>query len=484
MTTTTKPPHYIFALFAVIVLEGYVVLSSELLAIRQTIPFVGSGSDTVSIIIAAVLMPLAFGYHAGGQFKPGFHKGRYRTVRGRLLFNLTVSLIILAIGLSHVSITYFFIYLIKTGISNRLILTTIYAALFLVYPVFLLGQTIPLISQYFSKERLSQVTGKILFFSTIGSFLGAVFSTLVLMSFLGVHYTASLNFMILAGLIILLMKRKTTDLTWILVGFTGAVVFFNSGYVLDMFGIVENNKYSTITVFEDDEGFRHLSINNNASSKYSDSGEKHPYVHFIEDHVIKPLETESKDPLDILVIGAGGFTMGSDDDVNRYDFVDIDKALYTISEQYLLKEKIGANKAFYPEPARAFLTAHDKTYDFIMMDAYLGALSIPEHLVTREFFAQVKNHLKPRGVVAANFVVSPTFEDMFSRRLDTTIRSVFPYVSRHVTDHVYVPTQADLPRQNVIYIYRDHGKARDLQPYSDLKNQVFWDTPKVQKQGF
>ena len=56
-------------LFFVIFLEGFVVLSLELLAIRLTIPFVGSGTDTISIIIAAVLLPLAFGYYRGGQFK-------------------------------------------------------------------------------------------------------------------------------------------------------------------------------------------------------------------------------------------------------------------------------------------------------------------------------------------------------------------------------------------------------------------------------
>ncbi len=56
----------VFTLFLIIFLEGYVVLSTELLAIRLLLPFTGSGTDTVSIIIAAILMPLAFGYFAGG----------------------------------------------------------------------------------------------------------------------------------------------------------------------------------------------------------------------------------------------------------------------------------------------------------------------------------------------------------------------------------------------------------------------------------
>jgi hypothetical protein len=56
-----------FFLLSVILTEGYILLSSELLAIRLSIPFVGSGTDTISIIIAAVLLPLAFGYYQGGK---------------------------------------------------------------------------------------------------------------------------------------------------------------------------------------------------------------------------------------------------------------------------------------------------------------------------------------------------------------------------------------------------------------------------------
>ncbi|MGB0719517.1 MAG: hypothetical protein ACPGRX_03535, partial [Bdellovibrionales bacterium] len=92
----------VFFLFVIIVLEGYVVLSSELLAIRQSIPFVGSGTDTVSIIIAAVLMPLAFGYQAGGRFKPGFNEnGKYHSIRRKLITNILISMVILLGGLSY-----------------------------------------------------------------------------------------------------------------------------------------------------------------------------------------------------------------------------------------------------------------------------------------------------------------------------------------------------------------------------------------------
>ena len=48
--------------YSIILAEGYVVLSTELLAIRLLIPFVGNSTETLSIIIAAVLMPLAIAF--------------------------------------------------------------------------------------------------------------------------------------------------------------------------------------------------------------------------------------------------------------------------------------------------------------------------------------------------------------------------------------------------------------------------------------
>ena len=73
-------------LLAAIALEGYVVLAVELLAIRQLTPYVGNAIDTVAIVIAAVLLPLAFGYEAGGR--SGLGAGDEFGVRRRLALAL------------------------------------------------------------------------------------------------------------------------------------------------------------------------------------------------------------------------------------------------------------------------------------------------------------------------------------------------------------------------------------------------------------
>lgn len=471
-----KKLDHVLLLFVVIVLEGYVVLSAELLAIRQTIPFVGSGTDTVSIIIAAVLMPLAFGYYAGGRFKPGLQNGRYKSVRKKLIFNILVAQIILLLGLSYILLQKFFVSFIISGINHRLLLTSIYAALFLVTPVYLLGQTIPLVSNYFARDRLAHITGRILFFSTLGSFLGAVFSTIVLMAWVGVNNTAAIIFVILAFLVILLSKKKFSRPVAFAIGVAAIGVGLNSNTIMRQHNIVEINQYNTIAVVERNDE-RHLFLNNNASSKYTNDGRKYPYIELAERLSISPI-LNATPPKDILVIGTGAFTFGFEDTNNNYDYVDIDKSLRHVAEEHILKEKLSDNKTFFPLPARAFLTQESKKYDVVFLDTYFGRHTMPEHLLTQEFFMQIKEHLKPHGIVLANFVASPNFSSRFSRRLDNTFRSVFPHVSRHVIRQKYVPWNNNSNVMgNILYIHRTHPDTDTQHIYTDNKNRAFLDKP-------
>lgn len=465
------------AIFLVILLEGYVVLSSELAAIRLTLPFIGSGTDTVSIIIAAVLMPLAFGYQSGGRFKPFMKNGKYYGIRDKLISNMQISSVILLFGLSYYLISFFFYGLMEAGLTHRLLLVTLYSVIFIVYPVYLLGQTIPLCSNYFSKEKLSKITGKILFFSTLGSFLGAVFSTLVLMSTIGLHYTIALNFVILFVLVTILSRKKQTDKIMFSFAVMLLALYLNSGSMMKSLNIVENNQYNTTAVFIEEDGDRHLLQNNTDSSKFNNAREKHEYVEFVERMTINDIP-EGSAPKNILVIGAGGFTFGVDDDRNFYDYLDMDSSLLKIAEEQILKEKLGENKKFLAVEARAYFSTTNKKYDLIFLDAYFGDRTIPEYLVTREFFLQVKNALSPNGVVVANFIVSPSFKSRFSQKVDNTFRSVFPHINRvAILDRYKVWDQSNATTSNVIYIHADNSEIVTDKIYTDNKNTMFLDKP-------
>ncbi len=468
-------------LFLIIILEGYVVLAAELLAIRQLIPFVGSGTEIIAIVVSAVLLPLAFGYHVGGQAfkkqwqmrKESKHFGR--SVRRLLLTNFLVSALILSLGLSNVFMEIMFTVMVVLHFS-RLMQSLVFVVLFVVYPVYLLGQTVPLVSHYFGRRKLSEMTGKILFFSTIGSFCGSIISTLILMSYVGVHYTVIFTIALLLMLAMMLTRRHGY---WRARGaalvVAVLVMFMNSPMMMRWLHIVSDNEYNTIAVIGvPNEQSRMMLVNRSPSSKVSQDPEKRfPYIRLIEEKIINPMQSMST-PREILVIGAGGFTLGLEDTKNHYTFVDIDKDILDIAQKHFLMQHLTPNKQFKAMSARAFVHQDKQKYDLVVVDAYTNMVSVPMEVVTQEFWQEVKQLLSIDGVMVANIASSPTFNDIFSVRIDNTIRSIYPNVMRHVIDEgVWYPRNAHLA--NNLYIYHHSTLGDDRTIYTDDKNTYSMD---------
>ncbi|RYG61842.1 MAG: hypothetical protein EON60_02055 [Alphaproteobacteria bacterium] len=455
--------------YLTIFLEGYVVLAIELLLMRQLTPFVGSATDIFAIIIAAVLLPLAVGYHMGGRTAVNLTP---ETARSMLTRNFTIAALFFMVGLVHIHLNIFFTLLDSVFGGNHWLKTGVYCAVFALYPVYLLGQTVPILSVAMPKDDLSRTTGTMLFYSTLGSFCGSIFSTLVLMAWIGVHNTFNVTLGLLLLLIALLGwgRNRSAVAGALIIGLY--VVTTNSDYALRQLGIVQNNTYSQVDVMTTKEGARHFRINHSSSSAIYPTEQKyHAYVNFIDRHLIGNMPGDA--PKTILVIGAGGFTQGRDDPKNIYTYIDIDPDLQATAEKYFLKEPLGPNKLFVAQSARSFLRANAMPYDMIIVDAYSNHLSIPQDLVTVEFFRQVKEHLKPGGMMVMNVVTSPIFADTFSRTIDGTLREVFPLLSRNV---IYQGHKPDMPA-NVIYVY-SHNPPEEApkRPYTDLLNRYFLHT--------
>lgn len=467
-------------LFLTILLEGYVVLACELIAIRTLIPFVGSGTEVISIVISAVLLPLAAGYHIGGQRFQKAQKTSQRpvSIRKILLRNLLNAMVPLAFGLSYFVQEVFFTALTSAGIMHHIPQAALFCLVFLVYPVFLLAQTIPLLSNYFSNRLLSAITGKMLFFSTLGSFGGSVISTIILMTTIGVHNTLIFTMGLLALLVLLLTRRWWMFDNIIALSLLAAVIAMNSGATLRSINVINNNQYSMVKIFSGDEkDSRFMDINRSVSSKYTPHPEdRFSYLQFIEKNIINPARESSDAPKDFLVIGAGGFTLGVDDSKNNYTYVDIDKDLKTLSEKYLLPEPLGKNKRFVPMSARAFLTRDTQQYDFIMIDAYTNIKSVPMEVITREFLEKCKEHLKPQGVLISNLISRPGFEDRFTVRYHNTFRSVFPYFTTQLSHDINPWVKGKILTDNILYIYHHRPEFHeDNAIYTDDLNSYSLD---------
>lgn len=467
-------------LYLTILIEGYAVLACELLAIRQLIPFVGSGTETIAIVISAVLLPLAVGYHAGGraygaQFRRARARGRTPlSIRKMLLKNILSALGVLALGLSYPFMELFFGVLRGLGLEHRIPQAAVYSLLFLVYPVYLLGQTVPLVSNYFPRARLSELTGRMLFFSTAGSFLGSVFSTIILMSTIGVHATVLATLSLLALLTLLLARRALSFDTLLALLALSVAYALNGAGTLKTLGIVADNNYNTIAVKAlPEQAAKLMIINRSISSKVAANEENmFPYLRYVERIFLRPL-ADAETPRDILVIGAGGFTLGLNDARNRYTFVDIDGQLKKVAEAHFLPEKLTPNKRFVPMAARNFVYTDKDSYDLIVLDAYTNLHSLPMECITQEFFEDVKTRLKPGGIVIANGITTPHMTESFSARYTNTFASVFPGYTRQVIGD-FNPWATNAQQYlNALYIY--YNRPEDRTVYTDDLNTYSFD---------
>ena len=114
--------------------------------------------------------------------------------------------------------------------------------------------------------------------------------------------------------------------------------------------------------------------------------------------------------------------------------------------------------------ARLFLKDSKKKYDVIFTDTFSNALSLPFHLLTLEHLNAIKNHLSKKGLAVFNIVGDATFGDLYSKRVDNTLRLVFGNCLAHSIE--YDPDK----RTNIVYLCNHNHTASDQVIYSDNKN--------------
>ncbi len=247
-------------------------------------------------------------------------------------------------------------------------------------------------------------------------------------------------FVLLTLLVFIIEKKKKPEKPLLMLTIMLSAFYVNSPAMMHHLQIVGDNQYNTIIINKDEFGAKHFIQNGNSSSMLTQDGRKHAYIEFIERHFIDPIKTGSTPPKSLLVVGAGGFTLGLEDNKNDYTYVDIDPSLKDISEKYFIERKLGANKRFVPDDCRAYLHHAGKNFDFILVYVFFGDTTIPEYLVTQEFFQRLKASLNDNGIIAWNFILSPTFKDRMSQNMDNTLHSVFPHIDREIVSdekHVF-----------------------------------------------
>jgi spermidine synthase len=149
-----------------------------------------------------------------------------------------------------------------------------------------------------------------------------------------------------------------------------------------------------------------------------------------DDFLVLPLAGQRGVPRRIAILGdaAGSVARayGHYFPSTRVDAVEIDGELTTIGRRYFGLR--GPRLHTYTADARPWLAASHARYDAIFVDAYRQPY-IPFYLVTREFFASVRSHLRRGGIVAINVGHVPG-SDALEKVVSATLRDVFPDVIR------------------------------------------------------
>lgn len=473
-----------YTLLAVVFLLGYTSMSFELLVLRQLINFVGSNTLITSVVITFILLFLSVGYYIGSvvRFAGSSNRrgSRMRYIPGRPVRRIMESLakilvVWYIIACSYYLIEIYFYLLYAAGVRSTLGFVFAFSAAFLVFPSVCLGFITSVIGRMLHRYD-TDYTGRFMAVDTIGSVLGSMLTTLVLMPLIGVSATVvALVFLAAVAAFLLSSRRRRTETAVLSIMLLAFAFSVNSEKLMNpQSTLVKDDAVSRIEIEPADvEKGKALSeimrINGSFSSKISVRKDlMFDYVRFINETFIASLPQDF--PRDILVLGAGGFTIGLGDSFHNYTFLDIDKDLKNIAEQKFLQRPLPENQKFIAEDAYLFMLNAKQKYDLIVVDVFSAVRSIPMNFVTADFFRMVKERLKPNGIMVANVITSPSFGNDFLRGLDNTLRQVFPqYLDRRVLQP-YNPYGRDLA--NVEYVYYNYPSDKTV--YTQDKNASFY----------
>jgi predicted membrane-bound spermidine synthase len=433
-------------LYLIVFIEGFCSLGAEVIALRRLVPHVGSAIVVTAPTIGLFLLALALGYGSGARVS-----ARFTDVVAR---NFLISALLAGLGLARVTVDGLFAQVQPTWLAYVVFIGGVLCPL-----AWLLGQTVPVLTNLMKHLRTGEASGYALYWSTLGSFLGSVSLSLVVMQWLGVSVAVLTCAVLLAMGSLLLAERNWT--VWgkaLAVGMAASVINLQpSAEVLD----TAYADYAVKPILRPELlNPRGFFVNNSLASLTDDSQPPH-YARYVQHlrHII--LEELGLHGRNILVLGAGGFTLSHQEPDNRYTYVDIDPKIREIAEQRFLKEPIRGS--FIVDDARRFVRSTDQRFDAVVVDVFSSHTSIPGHLVTQEFWQDARRTLAPNGVLLINLILDGRLETPYARNLLATIEHVYGRCAVEVL-------HKNQPLSNVIVSCYGSSRAGQSETYTDERN--------------
>lgn len=437
---------------------GAAVMIGEIAAARAIAPHFGTSIIVWTNVIGIILVALSIGYWVGGRLSERRPDGR---LLGTIIALAGVLLIIPAFATRWIAGT-LIVDLFRFGSGFLVVLIGSFVAVILLFalPIALLGMVSPFLVklacsgsvQNRISDRMSKIefrtgvgaiAGKLYAISTIGSLVGTFLPTLVLLPAFGTRRTMLLAAAVLIVLgVWLATRRRAPALLGVLVlvlvlvpdrpipWFLGGETIAQRDSRYQLLRIVDNFSPSGSEGEREGEAKRDRFLVFNEGLGIQSRAVFDPAA--IEGYfpIVAAIPTLFPSPRILILGNAGGtianlmqrFFPGDGLDITG---VELDPAVTAIT---------AAHFPLPPQPysishadSRVFLRGINARYDVIVADAYTSQLTIPPHLVSREFFELARSRLTPGGLLVAN-VNAPSRDSVLLRTIEQTVAAAFPHV--------------------------------------------------------
>jgi hypothetical protein len=384
---------------AVVFLASGAVLVLEILGIRLLAPYVGLTLETYTTIIGVVLAGIACGAALGGRVAD--------EVDGRRL----LALLLVAGGLLAIA-TVPLVRALGEGFRGGQAGALAVALVAVFPPAAVLSAVTPLVVKLQLQDLRASgtVVGRLSAWATAGALAGTFATGFVLVPLLPVHVSV-------VGIGALLVGCGLAIAAWFR-------AFFPGGFAVALGGVVvlgaiaalagtrctSESVYYCARVSEDPArpGGRLLMLDDLRHSYVDLDDPRHlefPYARWMGD-AIAGLEPRAE-PLDAVFIGGGGFTLPrwltATRPGSRSRVLEVDRKLVQLARDEL-GLRTGPELRVRTGDARVTLRAEPTaSADVVVGDAF-GGRSIPWHLATAEFVADVRRVLRPDGLYLINVI--------------------------------------------------------------------------------
>lgn len=407
-------------------------LAVEFGASRLLAPYFGTSLYVWGVLIGLILIYLSAGYVIGGRLAD-------RHPRDDLLYQIT-AWAGLWIGVIPL-ISYPILLLSQQGfkeLSAGLVAGTLLAVVLLfAVPVILLGCVSPFAIRLLLRnvETGGNTAGRVYALSTAGSILGTFLPVFWFIPTYGTRPTLVGFGLVLVGVSIAGLWPRRRFYASFAAAVILAWIFLPAGIKPPQVGQLiyeKESAYGYIQVVQD--GTRTELILNEGEAIHSiydpttllTGG---PWDYMLIGDAFRPAQQTEPIPHDVAILGlAGGtaarqYTAAYGPDVNVTG-VEIDPAILDVAHRYFHLDD--SNVHAVAGDARYWLDTQAAQYDVVVMDAYRQPY-IPFHLTTKEFFSQVRDHLRPGGVAVVNAGRTPNDYRLVDA-LASTMAAVYPSV--------------------------------------------------------